>query len=336
MLCAGRGFVAGSLLLISFGLAACGGSGTVAPVSHERMPFAVASAAPPLGTSAADAQHVRSDSMMAFRHDMAAPSARYLFREGKRVALSAGGRAALNNVVTGADQGGQAQVIFPNSTAYSANYASESAWPDYRVDSGDTLYAPTMKAPGNGCTEITTVYTSGVAEVGVWDFCIPNNGVFHNVRPMNGLFQSYYVRTIDGWPRYTVENVNSGGTWQALIYNYTSNAWEQLYSSASGAACQGASPIPCGNGWNIFETHYPLGGHCTMMPMHSQIGQPFYSGMSASAIQLLQGSTWVYADTTNSYTYVFGDCFATQPYPQNPYTFDLYYNNYKWDVIGGW
>lgn len=214
------------------------------------------------------------------------------------------------------DHGGQAQVVLSNSNGGSSDYANQTAYNTYYPPSGNHLYAPTMKAPGYGCTEITTIYGYGAPQVGVWDFCIPNNAVFHNARSMNAQFMQTYVRTIDGLPRYTVENAFSIDGWAAIIYNYSGGYWEYLYQAAAGAVCSGASPIPCGDGWDIFETHYPAGATCQKVPT-----------MSSSEFQL----NGALVTPSVSYTYVYGDCFTGT----NPYVFAVVNPNYYWNVTGG-
>jgi len=212
------------------------------------------------------------------------------------------------DVVVGSDGGGQGQIVI-TVKQFGIDYANETAYSSYMPLSGNILYAPTLKATYNGSTEISTIYGFGAPQVGVWDFSIPNNSQFHGSTPMNSTFFSYYVRNINGLNRYTVENAYDPATLhsEALIYSYAAGVWETLYEAAN-AHCQGSSPIPCGEGWNLFEMHYTPGNICGTVPT-----------ISASQIQIYT-SSWALANSSNSYADTLGTCFTGVP---NPYVWDL-------------
>ncbi len=153
----------------------------------------------------------------------------------------------------------------------------------------------------------------------VWDFCIANNGKFYGVVTMNAKFFSDYVRNIYGENRYFVINeyLPQGIAWAAIIYDWTTSEWEELYESAPDAGCQGASPIPCGDAWDDFESHYPVGNTCSTVP-------------TMSSAELYLGSSLV--SPSVSYADSEGNCFTGIPFP---YTWDLVDANYYWNVTGG-
>ena len=226
-----------------------------------------------------------------------------------------GGRRALS-VLEQDDDGGQAGTTVLASYNYSSISANQTAWSNYVPNSGDILYSPTMKIPGSGCLEGTTIYGYGTPSMGWWDFCIPNNDQFYASKMMTSFFVSTYVRDLgDGVPMYSAEIVEdpaNPSAWHGLLYNYTTKIWEDIYDDSGNGEING------GQGWSMFETHYHnVGETCKQTPW-----------MESDDISL-NGS---HVNTTETQFFDWGDCFNDPNTGTNPYVLDQIAANYHWLV----
>jgi hypothetical protein len=99
----------------------------------------------------------------------------------------------------------------------------------------------------------------------VFDWCDGNGGHFDRYYTIDDGFRDRYIRNFgDGLPKATIEiaqPIGQGGEWKAMIYNYSSNVWEDL-----DARGPGVDPDPSNDyAWATFETHYNP-GPCPAFP----------------------------------------------------------------------
>lgn len=159
---------------------------------------------------------------------------------------------------------------------------------------GDYVYAPTAIPAGGACMEMTTAYTPDGALLWAWDWCGGRDTVGKAV-PMDAGFLATYTTTVNGHPAYSEDihqTDSSSNTWTTYLYNYQTHAWDSFYTSS------GTYDIPeYAFGWDMFEVYTSVnsstgaGYYCQDMA-----GQTFES----SSIQLLSGSTWTPASSSNS------------------------------------
>jgi len=138
---------------------------------------------------------------------------------------------------------------FPNANSGEGGMATQSVDPSFRLsDSSDVLYAPTAKPADGSCIEVVTVHTTSTPQIWAWDWC-------KHIAPeaednVNASFVATYTTTVNGRTAYTEKNVQTNATkntWTAYLYNYTTKAWDKLYSS-SGTDQSGLT-----YGWDMFE-----------------------------------------------------------------------------------
>ncbi|TDQ00243.1 carbohydrate-binding protein [Labedaea rhizosphaerae] len=137
---------------------------------------------------------------------------------------------------------------YTSGAAVTGQDAVQSVYSDLSV-SGDTLYAPTMKAPGS-CVELVTTYTGGVRQVWAWDWCVSVN-VARSVT-IDGTFRANYVTSVNGHDSYhgRVEQTDaSRNTWTAWLFNYRTGQWDTFYTQS------GTDQSRDGRSWNIFEIY---------------------------------------------------------------------------------
>ncbi|WP_461118661.1 carbohydrate-binding protein [Saccharothrix stipae] len=184
---------------------------------------------------------------------------------------------------------------FPNVASDGAQ-ATHTINPGIRMSAGnpDVVYAPTLDPSGKTCIEVTTFYWQGGNGVGAWDWCAASPG-FAAVAWIDANFVSTYTTPFQGLPAYTVLDVQTNAvtnSWTAYLYNYTTGAWDALFTSADPAKLG----ITHG-GWSMFEVYTEYnpatgeGYYCT-----ETYGTQFH----AANIQIKVGGTWSALTTSNS------------------------------------
>jgi hypothetical protein len=170
-----------------------------------------------------------------------------------------------------------------NSGASAAQSVSTAVHP---ANGGTTIYTPTLYPAGGSCIEVTTVYTNVTQAVEAWDWC--NHINFEASVAINSAFVSKY--TSGG--AYTTQIVKTtGNTWVAYLYNYSTKAYDKLYTS-SGNTQAGTT------GWDVNELYSELQSNGQSYACADMAGKTF----SANNIQVRLGSTWTAANTSNSDT----------------------------------
>ncbi|MBB4689183.1 carbohydrate-binding protein [Amycolatopsis jiangsuensis] len=138
--------------------------------------------------------------------------------------------------------------VYTSGTAVTGQDAVQSVYSDLAI-SNDTLYAPTMKAPGS-CVELVTAYFSGAAQVWAWDWC---DGVkVAKSVTVDGSFRDNYGTSVNGHDSYRgkVEQTDSSNnTWTASLFNYRTGSWDSFYSQS------GTDQSHEDRSWNIFEIY---------------------------------------------------------------------------------
>jgi len=233
-------------------------------------------------------------------------------------------------IVNQYDGGGQSGIIIAGGNGYTGIYANNTAYPPAQIslqpgndpnNPFSTLYAPTTKGSDGSCLENGTDYWrymgNGVAAAfRVYSFCGTSGFVVS--KSINSTFTKAYVRYFGNGasPQYTTEiALLSDGLWHALIFNYTTNAYEDLYSTSGSNYYNG------GQGWSIFETHYAT-GPCSSPPPIVSLNIEVESATGV----------WAPISPANSdSTYNFGTCF--DPTQGAPYSSKVVGDNGSlWDV----
>ncbi|HEV2637904.1 MAG TPA: hypothetical protein VGX23_22325 [Actinocrinis sp.] len=150
--------------------------------------------------------------------------------------------------------------------------------------------APTAKAPGGWCIELTRVYTTGGPLLWAWDWC--GSEPAGKTVSMNQSFISTYTATVNGRPAYTMDEAMTGAnnTWTVYLYDYKTQTWDVFYTS-SGTDKSGFS-----FGWDTYEVWSNTdpatnrGYFC-----ENSVGDTIES----SGIQLYTGS-WTAANSTDA------------------------------------
>lgn len=180
---------------------------------------------------------------------------------------------------------------------------------DVTIDSGNTLYAPTMSVSDQGRLEITVHYDDNIEpRLRVWDHNGSSESFIKTVYMDNTNFNNRYVNTVSGSDYiYTKVELNSG-TWYAYYYDLIDYEWDILIAKSGGS---GDLQI----GWNIWEAHGFAAADCadtTVPEIISTDGQVRNSG------------SWSYA--TSSYASAFSatplDC-ASGSWNNNYYNWDV-------------
>jgi hypothetical protein len=185
--------------------------------------------------------------------------------------------------------------VFPNNASNGAQ-ATHSVDPNIHIPSGnpDIIYAPTLDPSGKTCIEVTTYYWQGGNAVGAWDWCAASPG-FAAIAGIDANFISKYTTTVNGKPAYTIQDVQTNATtnsWTAYLFNYTTNAWDALYTSANTSKLTETH-----GGWDMFEVYTEY---------NPAAGEGYYCGATAgsswaaSNIQIRFGTTWQTLTTANS------------------------------------
>ena len=161
-------------------------------------------------------------------------------------------------------------------TAYGTNQVALPAAPagsSYPNEIATTMHAGQQPMDGTtNCLEIATVYQtwygySPESNLEVGDWC-KNEGnedwpVILDLN--NSFFQSEYIRNLgNGLPDVDValyQPLGGDGSWHAIIYNFASSQWDDLYHTYGSA---GYDPV-LQSSWDVIETHlYP--GPCPAIP----------------------------------------------------------------------
>jgi hypothetical protein len=184
---------------------------------------------------------------------------------------------------------------FPNVSSDGAQ-ATHTINPGIHMSAGnpDVVYAPTLDPSGKTCIEVTTFYWQGGNGVGAWDWCAAAPG-FAAIAWIDASFVSTYTTPYQGLPAYTVLDVQTNAvtnSWTAYLYNYTTGAWDALFTSADPAKLAETH-----GGWDMFEVYTEYnpatgeGYYCT-----ETYGTQFH----AANIQIKVGGTWSTLTTANS------------------------------------
>lgn len=178
------------------------------------------------------------------------------------------------------------------------------------------LYAPTGKNPGN-CLETVTAYfrypgdSSTRREWWVWDHCNAH-GVATSM-PIDQTFLNQYVRPSGGRNMYLTETVKSALSdfvYYMLLYNYSTQTWDLIYTLTSTGAVYTT-------GWSSHENYFQQANICPSLPpiIADQIKLDFPN----------QGG-WVLISPANSASQAGGWC------APSPYTLQVTNANYTWQV----
>ena len=203
-------------------------------------------------------------------------------------------------------------------------YAAHAAVVDLElgpVQAPAFLYAPTgMNA--NSCLEWTTAYTRYPGDtqtaraVWVWDHCIAQ-GLGTSI-PMDSTFSTNYLTYYNGanvvWVELVQSAVPDGSTsvtYDAMIYNFTTNAWDLAYEVITNKY-----PDTYG-GWSTHENDMQQANVCPSLP-----------AIRVDQLQLMMGGAWTLASSSNSRTYSTGWCFTNSP----KYNLQVRAPNYLWQV----
>ncbi|HYQ63364.1 carbohydrate-binding protein [Actinophytocola sp.] len=185
--------------------------------------------------------------------------------------------------------------VFPNNASNGAQ-ATHTVDPNIHIPSGnpDIIYAPTLDPSGKTCIEVTTYYWQGGNAVGAWDWCAASPG-FAAIAGIDTNFINKYTTTVNGKRAYTIQDVQTNATtnsWTAYLFNYTTNAWDALYTSANTSKLTETH-----GGWDMFEVYTEY---------NPATGEGYYCGATvgsswaASNIQIRFGTTWQTLTTSNS------------------------------------
>lgn len=177
--------------------------------------------------------------------------------------------------------------VYTGGSAVTGQDAVQSAYNDLSV-SGDTLYAPTMKAPGS-CVELVTAYSGGAKQVWAWDWCV---GV-HVAKSVNidAAFRTNYVTSVNGHDSYhgKVEQTDaSKNTWTSSLFNYHANRWDTLYTQS------GTDQSRDNRSWNIFEVYASgstTAAYCTALGTRT---------IESSSYKIKLNGSWQAASTGNT------------------------------------
>lgn len=199
-----------------------------------------------------------------------------------------------------------------NQGASAAQSVSTAVKP---TNGGTTIYTPTLYPAGGSCIEVTTVYTNSTQAVEAWDWC--NHIDFEASVAINSSFVSKY--TSGG--AYTTQIVKTtGSTWVAYLYNYSTKAYDKLYTS-SGSTQAGTT------GWDVNELYSELQSNGQSYACADMAGKTF----SANNIQVRLGSTWTAAAPGNSDTrFDSGDA----AYKCSSRTYQMVNKYNHWQVVG--
>jgi hypothetical protein len=171
----------------------------------------------------------------------------------------------------------------------------------------NTVFRATTKAPGGNCFESGTGIWSDLQAFYVFDFCnhTQNNiGKFVVVKPFSSAFQKYFQgNDTSGNATYTIENYKgSDGNWHALLYNFSTKAWETEYTE-SGSLVSSQEGSQFTYGWSFSEYYNAPNqqggapGYCQAIGYDSLIAQ--FVATTANS-HLLSGSTMYNVTTANS------------------------------------
>lgn len=127
---------------------------------------------------------------------------------------------------------------------------------DVTIDSGNTLYAPTMSVADQGRLEISVHYDDNIEpRLRVWDHNGSSEGFIKTVYMDNNNFNNRYVNTVSGSDYiYTKVELNSG-TWYAYYYDLIDFEWDILIAKSGGIGDEQY-------GWNIWEAHKFAAADC--------------------------------------------------------------------------
>jgi hypothetical protein len=170
--------------------------------------------------------------------------------------------------------------------------ATQSVTTALSVDSSSTIYTPTMYPAGGSCIELTTVYTRSQASVSAWDWCRSIN--FAASVPINSSFLTTYTDgSSHAYTGRVIKTNASSNTWQASLYNYTTDSWDTLFTQ-SGQNQSGRT-----DGWDIEELYSTVGSSGQAASCDVMAGQNFES----SNITVRINGAWTAASTANSDTH---------------------------------
>jgi len=266
--------------------------GSKVTLRGEAEQIVVTTPAPPLNPGQPVPTAIKSEALVA------PPPNPPQYHDGPATLISASGAIVSSasmlpfDSVSTQDEGGQAGVVvIPGSTGGNGSvYVAMTAYDNFDMNyppagstALDALYSPTTHGPNGDCLELgadywfgNTGFTDTARYVRLYDFC-DKGGTFKDEydKQINSSFINSYVRVFtngNGYPEFTSEQMlESDGKWHALIYNYSTSAWEDWGWSDAGKYTGNGE-----DGWSIFETHYAAGQTCSAVPMMSTDGLRVY------------------------------------------------------------
>jgi hypothetical protein len=274
-------------------------------------------------------------------------------------ALGPGSRAPLNVTTASPYEHGHVGTYLYSTSTYNGVYATQSSDNFFRIANGGSILAndpngnatynvvfkDTTKAPGGNCFESGTGHWSNLNAFYVFDFC-DSGGTFVVVKPISSLFHKYEQgNDAAGTATYTVQNYQgSDGNWYALLYNYNTSSWEQLYEE-SGSVNAGFT-----YGWSFSEYYNEpsSSGYCQVIGYNSYLWE--FTTVKATA-QLLAGSSSTLYDLTSSNaafiqdgaTSSYSSCLSQSgnaTYPDYQFTYvgtsDQYTPGNSWQITTTW
>ena len=247
-------------------------------------------------------------------------------------------KGQFTSVIGSSANGGIVGYGFQNYHDIVGIYMNNSLYPDLTLTQstntqGNTLYAPTTKATDDGCLEVNTFYSIDQLNVQnrgvrIFDFCYAGFDTTFNFNANDSTFQEKYLRDFGQGMMYTAEVIsaphvwslksprryaNYVSSWRALLYNYQSNQWDLLWTTAPGV-----NEYNGGGGWDEFETHYEP-GPCPVL------NHTIYSNLLVSTDTINWGPT----STQDLYYGIpYGDCFVDPAgyNPSNTMTYESLFN----------
>jgi len=270
---------------------------------------------------------------------------------------SGGSRVPLNTTSASPYEHGHVGTFFNSTTTYDGVTSTQSSDNYFRIANGGShigndpngnptnniVFKDTTKAPGGNCFESGTGHWTNLNAFYVLDFCA-SGGSFVVVKPISSAFSKYEQgNDVFGTATYTIQNYKgSDGNWYALLYNYNTSSWEQMYEE-SGSTNAGFT-----YGWSLSEYYNEPSsyGYCQVIGYDEVLGE--FTTVSATA-QLLTGST-AYDVTSSNASFLqdgasstYSSCLSQSGnanYPDYQFTYESTSGQYipgnGWQITTNW
>ncbi len=178
------------------------------------------------------------------------------------------------------------------------------------IDTGNTLYAPTMSMADQGRLEIVVRYLSNTnPTVSVWDHHTnPEGFIYH--QSMDSSFMNRYVNTVYGSDYIYTKIEYNGSDWETYIWDLIDSEYDLMVDKNGGAGDQQY-------GWTIWEAHDfdESGGDCNDTTLLEIVG---------ADVQVRNSGTWSYATSSHA------SAWAATPLDCATGSWNTNYHN--WDV----